>query len=523
MRTGKHRRVNRRATSDDASVRNPEGGLRVVPRGMEVEAAKAVSDWTRRYGERHAFKRINAPGLDDGRLGRVTLYERCGNVLMRWFENGKNSTDTIRASEYDDILTEALLRAAEINGRLESKRRSGAGFSKATVREACKALLASKEASPDCHGSTIKKYRQELSRVMEFAETTPEGRRCKFVHEINSEWCQEFSRWLNAYLTTPNGGPVTERNPSSFYSRGQKQGIRRRLSNVIEHGMQLNPPLVPRDTRSPITRDFIGRRIRRANSLSGPPVTVEELATITTVLDAYALALLAPLFLYGARPSELGHILVVDYRVSDSMLCMLSRPATGYTTKAGIDKYWPMTEPLVACLRPMLARDAGPIFVKRWIHEGKGGPALGSAYASVLALEFDGRRKSEAERLGHLLTKEEVDQISKRIWTEAGAVAARDVRRELRRAAKKVGLAHIPTPVDCRHLFESLCEEARLADGVIRHLMGHRPQRGDALHNYSHTTVDTLHEQIAILDKRRKPLLDALVTRASELAACHHA
>jgi len=521
MRTGKHRRVNRRATSDDASVRNPEGGLRVVPRGMEVAAAHAVSNWTRRYAKRHAFRRINAPGLNDGRLGRVTLYERGDNVLLRWHENGKNASDTIKPSEYDDILSEALLRAAEINRRLESKRRSGAGFTKATVREACEALLASKEASPDCHGPTIKKYRQELSRVVEFAETTPEGRRCKFVHEIDSEWCQGFSRWLDAYLTTRNGGPVTDRNPIGFYSRGQKQGVRRRLANVIEHGMQLDPPLIPRDSRSPVTRDFIGRRVRRANSLSSPPVTAEELATMVPVLDEYALALLAPLFLYGARPSELGYVLIVDYRANDSMLCMLSRPATGYTTKAGVDKYWPVTEPLAACLWPMLVRYTGPILVKRWIHEGRGSPALCAADSSVLALEFNRRRKSEAERLGRPLTKEEVDRLSKRVWTEAGAVAARDVRRELRRAAKKVGLPHIPTPVDCRHLFESQCEEARLADGVIRHLMGHTPQQGDALHSYNHTTVDTLHEQVAILDERRKRLLDALVTRASELAARH--
>lgn len=116
-----------------------------------------------------------------------------------------------------------------------------------------------------------------------------------------------------------------------------------------------------------------------------------------------------------------------------------------------------------------------------------------------------------------------MERISKRIWTAAGAVAGRDVRRELLRAAKKAGLAHIPTPLDCRHLFESLCEEARLADGVIRHLMGHRPRRGDALHNYNHTTVQTLHEQLAVLDERRKPLLDALIRRASELAGRHRA
>jgi peptide subunit release factor RF-3 len=100
----------------------------------------------------------------------------------------------------------------------------------------------------------------------------------------------------------------------------------------------------------------------------------------------------------------------------------------------------------------------------------------------------------------------------------AGAATGKDIRRELRRAAKRAGLAQAPTPLGVRHLFETLCEEARLASGVIRHLMGHRPKRGDSLPKYYHARLAALREQVAILDDRRKPLINTLSRRAAELA-----
>ena len=81
--------------------------------------------------------------------------------LMSNYENGKNASETIKPSEYDDILTEALLRAAEINRRLDSGR-SGRGFTKTTIRQTCESFLAGKEASANCEAPTIKKYRAEL-------------------------------------------------------------------------------------------------------------------------------------------------------------------------------------------------------------------------------------------------------------------------------------------------------------------------------------------------------------------------
>ncbi len=414
-------------------------------------------------------------------------------------------------------MAEALTRAGEINAELAHRRRSERSYRRTTVKQACELFLAGKESAPDCSGPTIKKYRQEMVRIMEFAGTRA-GRRCAYLHEIDTEWCQGFASWLDGVRTTGNGGPVTEKNPERFLSGCQKLQIRQRLSSVIEASMARTPPLVPRDFRNPMTRDLIGRKPRKPSRPSEPPVTLDELVAVIPVLDEYALALLAPLFYYGPRPSELGRVLPVDFVAEDGMLKIVSRPSTGYWTKGKVDKYLPVTAPFAACLRPFRVRSGGPLFVKRWVHEQKARPILDGADESRLALRFDELKAGLVAKAGESPQKEEIGKLSDQVWSEAGAVHARDVSRELARAAKKVGLARVTNPLAVRHLFETTCEEARLSPGVIRHLMGHGPLRGDSLFKYNSTSIRTLHEQVAILDERRKPLLDALVRRASELA-----
>jgi len=507
-----------RATSTDDPV---QAGVKfvVMRPGCPETPSVPPSKWTKRYGEKHRYKRISAPGLKDGRLGRVTIYERGPNILLRWFENGKNATDTIKASDYGDILTEALLRAAEINRRLELKGSSGRGFKKVTIRQACEEFLRGKEGSDTCSaGRTIRKYRGELDRVIAFAEGTPDGRRCKYLYEVDTAWCLAFCGWLDSVRTTRNGGPVTPKNPEHPLSDYQKQQIRRRLARTIEAGMLVEPPLVPRDFRSPMAAELIGRRPEDEDDLSDPPVSVDELAAVVAVLDPYALGLLSPLFLFGPRPSELGRVLASDYDPENSSLHVKCRRATGYQTKGRRNKTWPVTPELAACIQSFLGRCAGPLFPKRRIFEGKVNPGLLDADEELLTNEYDHRCVERAKVLDRPITKEEAEKISDQVWSAAGAVTAKDVLNELQRAAENADLETKPTSLGVRHLVETLCEEARLATGIIRHILGHKPQPGDSLPKYFHARLDALREQVAVLDERRKPLIEALSRRASELA-----
>ncbi|MHC4248168.1 MAG: hypothetical protein ACYS9X_03490 [Planctomycetota bacterium] len=485
-------------------------------------------DWEE-YRERHRQKRI-------GRVGRVTIVRRGESVILRWRQNGSYCWERVGAWSGAGVVDRAHLRACEVNLTFSPDRRPR--FRQVSVREASDIYIASKEADDvdQVSGETITKYSQQLDHILKFAEGTPEGMRCRLLHEIDSEWCEQLSLWLTGLRTTPNGGRATPRNPKRPLCKKHRQAIKRRLRSVIEHARQASPSLVPPDFRNPMTTRMVGKKTRRASMLSEPPVSDVELVKIIGVLDRYALGLLAPLFLYGPRPSELGRILVVDYDYANALIFMGSRAATGYRTKGRVDKHWPLTRPLAICVRTFLGKAAGPLFVKRKIFERKVRPAIPDASEEMLAGEFEARRREERGKLRRQLKKQEVDDVSERLWADAGAADGRDVRRELARAARKAGLKGKPTPKDCRHLFASLCQRAGLAPGIIRLLMGHAPVSGDGLAGlartpalvsqpegqlrpYLHVWVEVLRESVARVDKLRRPLLDALERRADELAS----
>ena len=471
-----------------------------------------------KYRDRNRQKPIALPGHPDGRIGRVTIVHRNNTVNLRWRQQGHRHPLWERIGSWDeeDVLSRAIKRADQINQDL-AERGSTLSFKKATVAEGCDGFLASKEAGGTASGAAIRKYRAEIARIVAFAERAREGRRCRLLHRIDTSWVEELSHYLAAISSTRNGGRPTERNPERPLSQKVRRGILQRLHAILEHARLRTPPLVPPPFRNPVTRELIGRDPRREEELSEPPVSVDELVMIVAVLDAYALGLLAPEFEYGPRPSEIGRILQADHDAANAFLLMKSRPETGYRTKGRRNKAWPLTEALAACLRPFLLQGLGPIFVKRRVFEGKARPILANADETALAAEYVARQKTTISRLGHALKKEEIDAISRRVWTDAGAVTVKDVARELARAARRAGLTHVPTPKDVRHLVESQCEAARLAPGVIRHLLGHAPPRGDMLIHYNHTGREVLREQVAILNERRKPLIDALLERAREL------
>jgi integrase len=435
---------------------------------------------------------------------------------LRWRQGSCQHWESLGTDK--DVMSRAIVRASELNRELMSDTGSATVLQPSTIREACAMYLAAKESASDVGGATICKYRSELARVVEFAEETAPGRRRRLLHQLDSRWCEDFCMWLDGVRATRNGGPVTFDNPERTLSPALKREIKRLLWSVVEHGMLRTPPLIPPGFRNPMSLALIGRERSRGNGVSDPPISNRELAAIVAVLDSYGLGLLASLFLYGPRPSELGHVLRSDYDDRESFLHVVSRPDTGYQTKGRRDKAWPVTDVLAACLRPLLARTAGPLFVKRWVFEIQAQPAILNSTANVLVREFEDRIAAETARLGKQLGKEFLEQVSEEVWAAAGAVDARDVARELQRAAMKTGLPRVPTPKDVRHLVETECEAARMSPGVIRFLLGHAPGRGDALVNYNHTGRGVLREQVAILDERRQVLIEALKKRVRELS-----
>jgi hypothetical protein len=468
------------------------------------------------YRDKFRQEKIKLPGMPHGRVGHVTIQRRGDAVSLRWREDGKPRQAPVGSWSDPAVIPMALEKARDLNRRLFGRPGLDA-FAETPIPEAIELFLQSKEAGESACAASIQKYRAEFARLREFAANAPEGRRCRCVHEIDTSWCEAFSRWLDAVRTTRNGGIETPRNPLGPLTAKGKREVKRRARSLLDYAALRSPPLVPPGFRNPLSKELIGRDERIGMPLCEPPVVEEDLVRIVGVLDAWGLGVLGVEFLYGPRPSEQGPVLIEDYDRAAGVLVVRSRPETGYLTKGRCDKAWPVTAALAACLRPFLARTSGAVLIKRAHFEGRSAPVLANATAADVVREFERLQQVARNRVGRALSKAEVEDCSRAAWAATGAVTAKDVARELASAARRAGLNGAPTPKDVRHLFESTCEAARLSPGVIRHLMGHAPQRGDALHHYNHVTPQLLHEQAAVLDERRRPLVDAIIRRAAEL------
>lgn len=472
------------------------------------------STWAR-YQVKHKQVKIHVPGFRNGRIGRVSVICQNGKLKLRWYEGGRGQWEAVEVPEGSDPMAAAITRASEIDERLGRCSSGGGGWRRATIREAVDAFMAWKETC-GISAASIRNYRAQFARILHFSENAPEGRHCRTIDRLDGEFCQNFVRWLGAEMTTASGGPATLHNPLRPLSGSEQHETRLRLRSLLQYAMQCVPALVPRYWQNPMSGQLVGRRPRRAvRGLSAPPVTVDELVAVVLQLDEYALALLAPLFCFGPRPSELGRILGADYDPGEGLLKVVCRPSCGYETKGKTDKFLPVTETLLACIQPMIARcRGGPLFIRRRYFRGEK-PGLCAADEKIMAGELAARRRDLAAELGRQLSTIEKDTLARQLWTGAGAVNAHGVARELERAAARAGLARTPTSRGVRHLVESLAEEARLSPGVIRQLFGHRPNRGDALFHYSHVSLESLREQVALLDERRRPLIAALARRAA--------
>jgi integrase len=92
-------------------------------------------------------------------------------------------------------------------------------------------------------------------------------------------------------------------------------------------------------------------------------------------------------------------------------------------------------------------------------------------------------------------------RIAQKVWHDAGAIGADDIRRSFIRIAKAIGLTGVTCPKSWRHSFATLLQDANV-DPLIRQItMGHAPA-GDskgALRMtavYTHTRAETQSREI---------------------------
>lgn len=158
-----------------------------------------------RYSRRCRMQKVHLAGFPGGRVGRVSVYRRDGAIALRWRQDGCRKWEPVGNAKDEDTMALAVSRASEINREIADRVPATASFRKIAVREACETYMDTKESTPGVCGATIRRYSAQLARIVAFSERTGEGRRARFLHEIDTRWVEAFCRWVETIETRRAG------------------------------------------------------------------------------------------------------------------------------------------------------------------------------------------------------------------------------------------------------------------------------------------------------------------------------
>lgn len=176
----------------------------------------------------------------------------------------------------------------------------------------------------------------------------------------------------------------------------------------------------------------------------------------------------------GVRPGELIHLLIEDLDLDGGWMHVREKPELGWRIKTRRERSVPLVDELVAVLRRVIGgRSTGPVFLREKFDLSAGRLAIANREAMGWA---SGQRIDKVERQsGQPLSCDEKDKITIRVWRDAGAVKADQIRLSFIRIANAVGLAQATCPKSRRHSFATLLQDANV-DPLIRQItLGHAP------------------------------------------------
>jgi integrase len=202
----------------------------------------------------------------------------------------------------------------------------------------------------------------------------------------------------------------------------------------------------------------------------------------------------------GLRSGESAHLLIEDLDLPRGWLTVCGKPELGWRVKTRRERHVPLVAEVVNVLKGVVGtRIAGPLFLRpRFRFE----PApLSNCGREQLAAVCRERTSSSEAQLGRPLSRQEAARVAHKVWCDAGAIDADDIRRSFIRIATAIGLVGASCPKSWRHTFATLLQDASV-DPLIRQItMGHAPagDRKGALAMtavYTHTRPETQKREI---------------------------
>lgn len=411
------------------------------------------------------------------RVGRVSIFSHHGAWWVYYRDGGKPIRRKLAPTK-----AEAEQIAAQLNAQLTSGAPTLLAFTPICVPDLRHQFLDYHEHVLKSAVATVRRYRAATKHLENFAQH--QAKRLH-AHEVQ---VSAFTAFLRSVAVTPNGHPNTARR--TLRDKGVQFILETCRAMFTFAGKRRHLPPYAGNPFAELPLD-------RLKIQDAKPIFVfnsnTELAFFRTA-SAWDFALHFTLAKTGLRTGELTHLLIEEVDLAGGWLSVRNKTALGWRVKTGSERDVPLLPEVVAVLRQVIGdRRAGPVFVRECFAHGNSLPLTAN--------------RRELERIclvrqhaaGNALTRGQVQQITRTVWRDAGAVKADAVRTSFIRITKAIGHPEATCPKSWRHSFATLLQDANV-DPLVRQLtLGHRPTTSNGLGmtgQYTHTRPATQKEQI---------------------------
>ncbi len=475
------------------------------PVPADEQSPVLASAWNLRYAEKHRLRRLEQfpAGITPPR--RVRVYQRRDHYVLQWWDKSQRRTSSERID--GDLLT-ALGRAREIDERLEHFRSAGVGMPNTSHDE----LVARYLADLDCRIeageidlATSRRYRSALQHYLDFVGEPDLRRRYRQVNSVDHAFQLEFAAYLNRVRSKANGVGAVGGRPLK-----RQDFVFDVVRSMFEWGADgQRGNLLATGFQNPFTKRRRGTRQITTDPVRPLDVTMQMAVELVAVTDRFQLGLLAPLLLYGLRPSELSWLF--SEHAEQGWLRVINIPELHYTTKGRRDKRFPLVECLSAIWELNRAPSQGLVY-KNDLVEKVHKPS--EARLSLEALIAEYRRRCASANTGTVAQRLKIrDQLMK----QAHQLNYDRIEGEFRKLARQLGWSASATLKDLRHLFSTCLENAGVPEFYRRYFMGHALGKAPIV-AYTHITEEKIQEHYRrALESELAPIVAAIKERAATL------
>lgn len=394
------------------------------------------------------------------KIGRVSIYLHHGSWWIYFRDGGRQVR---RSVANDEAAAERI--AAETNAQLTASAPTAFSFKPATLAELQADFVDYHETVLRSSLATVRRYRSATQHLVTFGATLG-GR--TLAHELPAE---QFVRHLRTVRISPNGHENSRRRPL------RDKGIKFILETCrAMYGYGARQRRMPPYAANPFA-GLGGKRIRIDDAKRIFLFDESSQLNFLRAADDWSFPMHFLLATTGLRPGELAHLLVEDVDLNAGWLRVTNKPELGWRVKTRRDRQVPLLPESCDVLHRVVAgRTAGVLFRRH---------ATATTKRSWTQLSLTGLIRVSDQLLsareiakGSRLTREEIAQVQRHIWRDAGAIRVDQIRQSFIAIAKACGCEEATCPKSWRHTFATLLQDANV-DPLIRQLtLGHSPSFG---------------------------------------------